>query len=196
MSSYSDGNFYNANTRLNPFLVECVSDVKPGISIDFGCGIGTNSHYLQQNGWDVYLIDREEIAIKALSNRFDSNKVFQNDITNMDFSKLPMCNLVLCNYVLQHLPVQCAYSFINNAISKLQPLGYLVVSIFERENAISFSELDNHLKSLNGILIKKKSWCRLDSDHGPVHFHSGIECFWRFRKDDCTIKKVINNNVD
>ena len=63
-SSYSDGIFYSKNTRINPFLEKAVSGIIPGVAIDFGCGIGTNSKFLRNNGWDVYAIDREIIAIE------------------------------------------------------------------------------------------------------------------------------------
>lgn len=176
---YSDGIFYKNNLRVNPFLASCVSFLSPGIAIDYGCGIGTNAVFLQGLGWNTFVVEREDLAIAEIKTKIPQEQVFQGDLMNFNFSLLPSCDLMTCNYVLQHLPQVDAQKFIDIALKKLKIGGYAVFSIFEREKAISFEMLSSFLERNNCSLLQSKKWTRWDYDHGPTHFHKGIESFWR-----------------
>lgn len=178
-NQYSDGVFYHNNTRVNPFLVNNINTLIPGTAIDFGCGIGTNASYLKDIGWNVYLIEREDIALATINKSFSNDKVYHQDITKIVFKDLPICDLILCNYVMQHLTIDEAKVFIQNAISILSPNGHLIFSIFEREACIGFSTLVSVMEEQECSLLACKHWSRLDVDHGPAHYHNGVESFWK-----------------
>lgn len=175
---YSDGVFYEKNVRINPFLALCVDSLNCGIAIDFGCGVGTNALYLQERGWNVWAVERESIAVSEARTRISSQQVFQDDIREFDFSLLPDYSLITCNYVLQHFSVEEATIFLKKSIDKLSVGGHLILSIFERENAIDEVALKKLLKELSCDLLQEKHWSRWDYDHGPAHFHRGYESFW------------------
>ncbi len=177
-SSYSDGIFYSKNTRINPFLEKAVSGIIPGVAIDFGCGIGTNSKFLRNNGWDVYAIDREIIAIENVLKILPRSRVYKEDIIDIDYSRLPMCKLITCNYVMQHMSIEEAKATILNMLKLLIRDGLIVFSIFSRNNCIDFDLINSIMKSNSCILKDKKEWIRKDVDHGPVHLHKGIEGLW------------------
>lgn len=44
---------------------------QPGTAIDFGCGCGNDAAYLLNNGWKVWAIDGEPVAIDILKKRKD-----------------------------------------------------------------------------------------------------------------------------
>ena len=175
---YSDGVFYANNTKINPFLASCIENISPNIAVDFGCGIGTNSCYLQQHGWEVWVVEREDIAVNVVKASIPHDRIFHNDIREMDFSLLPNFSLAICNYVLQHLALQEAIFFLQKVVNKLPCGGHVVLSIFERENAIDAAGLKDFLTDSQCQLLQEKTWSRWDYDHGPAHFHKGHESFW------------------
>ena len=178
MSSYSDGVFYQANTRVNPFIVSSVRDLAPGVSIDFGCGMGTNSRFLKNSGWDTYVVEQEEIPIGFLSQFLSPDRIFHEDIRHLDFGILPKADLVLCNYVLQHFSIDEANYFINNLRKCTSEGAAAVISVFERPGAIDSALLKQFMGDSGFRLVNEKHWERVDRDHGPVHKHVGYEGFW------------------
>ena len=184
---YSDGVFYANNIRVNPFLMDSVEELTPGIAIDYGCGIGTNASFLKQKGWDVYVVEREQIAIDSVIKKIEEKNVIQSDILNLDFSILPQCNLFICNYVLQHISKRDAQQFLASACQNLLIGGHAVLSLFERDEAIDEATLENVMISNSCFLQKSKKWSRWDYDHGPAHFHKGFESLWCKQSDPLVI---------
>ena len=178
LSPYSDGVFYSKNTKINPFIVKAVTNLTPGIAIDFGCGIGSNSKFLKERGWDVYAIDKESIAIEGVSKILSLSNIYKADIVNMDYSILPKSNLIICNYILQHLSIEEAKTSIINMAKLLVKGGFIIFSIFSRKDCIKFDQINEAMKSQNCLLKEKKIWIRKDIAHGPVHLHNGIEGLW------------------
>ena len=48
------------------FLIEHLSNLKPGSIYDLASGTGRNSIYLARNGFDVFSVDYSEVALTAL----------------------------------------------------------------------------------------------------------------------------------
>lgn len=180
-SPYSDGVFYAHNVIINPFLVSAVAGLQPGIAVDFGCGMGANVAFLRRAGWQVWMVEREEIAVAELRRKFDPSFVIQADLRQLDFNLLPTCDLVTCNYVVQHLTRDEVAGFLRKAVSCLKPNGLFVLSNFQRADAVPFDELKPTMEGLGSELLSTKEWEREDRDHGPVHFHRGVESLWRKR---------------
>ncbi len=178
MSSYSDGVFYQANTRVNPFIVSSVRDLAPGVSIDFGCGMGTNSRFLKSREWDTYVVEQEDIPISRLRQFLSPDRIFHEDIRRLDFGILPKADLVLCNYVLQHFSIEEAHAFINNLRKCTSGTAAAVISIFERPGTIDSAHLIKLMDDSGFRLVNEKHWERIDRDHGPVHTHVGYEGLW------------------
>ena len=180
---YSDGVFYAANNRVNPFLIENVLNLTPGVSVDLGCGMGRNSIFLQNFGWKTFLIEREIIALNFLKNNFKPNQIISSDLREVNFSKFfSKIDLVLCNYVLQHLSIESCFDLFEKILPLISANGALFVSLFKRPNSITAIDLEVFLKKHSVICCNKKHWKRWDHDHGPLHFHEGTELFFK-RKD-------------
>jgi 2-polyprenyl-3-methyl-5-hydroxy-6-metoxy-1,4-benzoquinol methylase len=177
-TTYSDGIFYKNNHRINPFIIKNISNITVGSSIDFGCGIGTNSKYLKSKGWQVLGVEIEDIAVEQAKINLDGN-VLKANISTLDWETIPSCNLVLCNYVFQHIPIPNAHIFLDNLSRKVLPGGHVIMSVFQRDEAIPFVDVQERLISNDFIVSEKKEWSRWDYDHGPAHFHVATECLFQ-----------------
>lgn len=56
-------------TQPNAFLVETVATLRPGKALDLGMGLGRNSIFLAQKGWDVTGIDLSDVGIAGAQER-------------------------------------------------------------------------------------------------------------------------------
>jgi SAM-dependent methyltransferase len=54
------------NRTPSPLLVEWAAPLEPGRALDLACGMGRNSLWLAQRGWDVTAVDSSQVAIEAL----------------------------------------------------------------------------------------------------------------------------------
>lgn len=177
-TAYSDGVFYARNNIVNPSLVAAVKDLEPGVAADIGCGMGPNAEFLTQAGWDVWLVEREDLAVMNLRQRFNPERILQADLRTLDFSLLPKLDLVTCNYVVQHLSAEEVVAFFKAVLGKLKDGGRFVLSNFERKDAVPFEFLARVLTESGCRLAAQNSWGRWDLAHGPAHFHRGVESLW------------------
>lgn len=175
---YSDGIFYKNNNIINPFVIEVLEGISPGIAVDFGCGIGTNIFKLSQIGWVVYGIDRETIAVETAKEKITNTNIFQADILDFDYDLIPSFDVALCNYVLQHMTKNDAKTFLSFIDSKAKKGTLFIISFFDKRDGITFDELRDYMEKFGWELKKNKIWKRLDNNHGKPHYHEGIETVW------------------
>jgi SAM-dependent methyltransferase len=64
---YSQPGFHR--DKPNTFLVETVSNLRPGKALDLGMGEGRNAIYLAQQGWDVTGLDVSDVAVTHAQER-------------------------------------------------------------------------------------------------------------------------------
>jgi len=69
MYSAIQGQEGGRTTKPNAFLAESIGDLHPGKALDLGMGLGRNSIFLAQKGWDVTGIDLSDVAIAAAQQR-------------------------------------------------------------------------------------------------------------------------------
>lgn len=178
-SKYSDGKFYEANVRYNPFISQMVEKLNQGTVVDFGCGAGTNIRHLVRLGWKAYAVDIEPLAVRKARSILPSDRVFLSGIEDFDFNKIPDVELVLCNYVFQHMSYMEIERFLKRISKKVKPNGHFILSFFKNRGNISFSDVTVFFEKNNWEILQKKEWYRKDIDHGASHIHEGLESFWR-----------------
>jgi len=66
--------------RPSPLLVDFLSSANVGKALDIACGMGRNSRFLAQNGFEVHSIDGSDFAIDSLK---DSQKI-QAECVDLD----------------------------------------------------------------------------------------------------------------
>jgi len=64
-----EGREESRTTQPNALLVETVATLRPGKALDLGMGLGRNSIFLAQKGWDVTGIDLSDVGIAGAQER-------------------------------------------------------------------------------------------------------------------------------
>ena len=119
---------FNANP--NAFLVEVVSNRRPGMALDLGMGQGRNALYLAQRGWSVTGVDISDVGLAQARQQAQKLGVQLNTILEnadkFDFGK-ERWDLV----VLLYFPPR---PYVSRIRASLKPGGIVVVEGLHRDS--------------------------------------------------------------
>lgn len=124
-------NYYKKKLYLPPANVTqkaLNSFSQSGLAIDFGCGCGNDSAFLLKNGWTVWAIDGEPIAIEILKNRKDISKqslLFANSekFEEINWNNLPKVDLFLAINALPFCKKEKFKEVWSHITETIQPQG-------------------------------------------------------------------------
>lgn len=122
-------------TRTHSEVLDAVRVVKPGKTLDLGCGNGRNSLYLAANGFDVTAWDKNPMSIKNVE-RIKAAEGLENLQTNVvDLNALRFdgeYDFILSTVVLMFLEANTIPGLIANMQRCTKPGGYnLIVAAME-----------------------------------------------------------------
>lgn len=117
-------------TRTHSEVLDAVRVVKPGKTLDLGCGNGRNSLYLAANGFDVTAWDKNPISIKNVE-RIKAAEGLENLQTNVvDLNALRFdgeYDFILSTVVLMFLEANTIPGLIANMQRCTKPGGYNLI---------------------------------------------------------------------
>ncbi|EQA1418205.1 tellurite resistance methyltransferase TehB [Escherichia coli] len=117
-------------TRTHSEVLEAVKVVKPGKTLDLGCGNGRNSLYLAANGYDVDAWDKNAMSIanveriKSIEN-LDNLHTRVVDLNNFTFDR--QYDFILSTVVLMFLEAKTIPGLIVNMQRCTKPGGYNLI---------------------------------------------------------------------
>ncbi|EOM5894153.1 tellurite resistance methyltransferase TehB, partial [Shigella sonnei] len=117
-------------TRTHSEVLEAVKVVKPGKTLDLGCGNGRNSLYLAANGYDVDAWDKNAMSIanveriKSIEN-LDNLHTRVVDLNNLTFDR--QYDFILSTVVLMFLEAKTIPGLIANMQRCTKPGGYNLI---------------------------------------------------------------------
>lgn len=117
-------------TRTHSEVLEAVKVVKPGKTLDLGCGNGRNSLYLAANGYDVDAWDKNAMSIanveriKSIEN-LDNLHTRVVDLNNLTFDG--EYDFILSTVVLMFLEAKTIPGLIANMQRCTKPGGYNLI---------------------------------------------------------------------
>lgn len=129
----------------------------PGQVLDLGCGIGNETAYLLDNGWDVWAIDCEPKAIEIMKERKDINSSHRlvtevAKFENLNWKKLPQFDLICAAYSLPFCEPQQFSSIWTCIKEKINPNGRFAGHFF----GMNYSGFSNAEKSKMTFLTKEQ----------------------------------------
>ena len=138
--------------------------IKEGETIDIGCGIGRDTHWLTQQGFPATGVDASEQMLQQAQSLYSNEHFFQDalpELTQLDKSQFQN---ILCSAVLMHLKPLTLNTACLRLLQLLKDSGYLIISfrgtndtskrekgkLYENINITDFLELfeDNQCKIL------------------------------------------------
>lgn len=127
--------------RLLKNITDKLSNVKT--AIDLGCGAGTDTIFLLENGIHVYAIDKEEASYRIINQRLKNlnEEYLKNNLIYMidSFEKIhiPKVDLVNSYNSLSYCEPSYFYQFINTIKSSINKNGIFVGNFFGTEDSWS-----------------------------------------------------------
>lgn len=161
-------------TRTHSEVVDAATLVKPGKTLDLGCGNGRNSLYLAASGYDVTAWDKNPMSIQNLrsireAEGLDNLQVAIHDLNTLSFDG--EYDFILSTVVMMFLEANTIPRLIDNMQRCTKPGGYnLIVAAMDTDDfpctvgfpfAFKTGELKNYYKGWN--LLK------YNEDVGELH---------------------------
>ena len=100
-----------------------------GKTVDVGCGIGRDSFFLQQTGFEVIGVDASIGMLNQAKALYPSVGFFQDDLPNLPTLPDITFDNVLCSAVLMHLDSHNVWKAVRRLLNLLKPHGVLIVTL-------------------------------------------------------------------
>lgn len=125
-------------TRTHSDVVHATTIVKPGKTLDLGCGNGRNSLYLAANGYDVTAWDKNPMSIQNLLSIRDAEGLENLQASIQDLNTLSFdgeYDFILSTVVMMFLEAKTIPGLIANMQRCTKPGGYnLIVAAMDTED--------------------------------------------------------------
>ncbi|MEZ2584675.1 tellurite resistance methyltransferase TehB [Kluyvera intermedia] len=125
-------------TRTHSDVVHAATLIKPGRTLDLGCGNGRNSLYLAANGYDVTAWDKNAMSIKNLLSIRDSEGLENLQAEVKDLNALSFdgeYDFILSTVVMMFLEAKTIPGLIANMQRCTKPGGYnLIVAAMDTDD--------------------------------------------------------------
>ena len=125
-------------TRTHSDVVHAATLIKPGKTLDLGCGNGRNSLYLAANGYDVTAWDKNAMSIKNLLSIRDSEGLENLQAEVKDLNALSFdgeYEFILSTVVMMFLEAKTIPGLIANMQRCTKPGGYnLIVAAMDTDD--------------------------------------------------------------
>lgn len=146
-------------TRTHSEVVHAATIVKPGKTLDLGCGNGRNSLYLAANGYDVTAWDKNPMSIQNLQSIREAEGLENLQVAVHDLNTLSFdgeYDFILSTVVMMFLEANTIPRLIDNMQRCTKPGGYnLIVAAMDTDDfpctvgfpfAFKTGELKNYYK--------------------------------------------------
>ena len=101
--------------HVEPVLEKYLKEANVGKALDIACGIGRNTHYIAENGFEVDAVDFSDYALSQVQNKEKINKIEVDlDTYNLEQNKYDL--IININYLSRRLFVQIKEALISGGI--------------------------------------------------------------------------------
>ncbi len=113
--------------------------IKDGTTIDIGCGIGRDTHWLSQQGYPTTGVDASEQMLKQAQSLYPNDNFVQDDLPELNQLGATRFQNLLCSAVLMHLTPSNLTIACKRLLQILNDNGCLVIS-FRGTNEVNHRE--------------------------------------------------------
>ena len=136
------GSIAQLHSALTPLRIYELIDqyfIKGGITIDIGCGIGRDTHWLNQKKYPTIGVDASEGMLKQAQSLYPTDSFIQDYLPDLNQLGQSQFQNILCSAVLMHLSKVDLKTACNRLLQLLNENGCLVIS-FRGTNEITKRE--------------------------------------------------------
>lgn len=157
--------------------------VAPGLALDLGCGDGTESRFLLDQGWGVVAVDLEPAAADLTRERARGFENLTVEVVDLVQYTPPQSDLILASATLPFIPPAAFAKTWEKLLGALNPHGILAVHLFgDRDSwaagesaveGMTFHTRDQVEELLQGLEILQLEEREFDggSGRGTKHWH-------------------------
>ncbi|MCK5897806.1 MAG: methyltransferase domain-containing protein [Methylococcales bacterium] len=102
--------------------------VRGASTLDMGCGIGRDSFYLQQQGFQVLSVDASKNMLEQMKQLYPSVTFVHDALPDLTSLENASFQNIFCSAVLMHLPLSTMESTCKRFAQLLKPHGCLIIS--------------------------------------------------------------------
>lgn len=120
------------HSTLTPHRIYALIDkyfIKNGATADIGCGIGRDTHWLNQQGYPAMGVDGSEGMLKTARKLYPSNDFVQDYLPRLNHLNNLIFQNILCSAVLMHLNRGDLEIACKALVLHLNKGGFLIISI-------------------------------------------------------------------
>ena len=139
------------HSTLTPHRIYALIDqyfIKGGTTVDIGCGIGRDTHWLNQQGFPTIGVDASKEMLRTARSLYPTDNFVQDYLPNLNQLNNLFFQNILCSAVLMHLNKNDLKSACNRLLIHLNEGGCLIVS-FRSTNTINNRETGKLYESIN-----------------------------------------------
>ena len=103
--------------------------IKGGKTLDVGCGIGRDTHWLNQHGFPTLGVDASVEMLKFAQSFYPTADFLQDDLPDLEKIGLLRFQNILCSAVLMHLPETQIPIACKRLLALLETDGRLIISV-------------------------------------------------------------------
>lgn len=153
-----------------------------GTAVDLGCGDGTETLWLLEQGWQVLAVDREPSAVELVQKRAGGAATLRTAVADLVTDEIPAADLVLACASLPFVPPE-AFGDVWRRIRSAARGGVLAVHLFgDRDSwasgpsavaGMTFHRRAEVEQLLTGLEVVSLDEAEYDgpSGRGPKHWH-------------------------
>ena len=119
------------HTTLTPQRIYALIDhyfIKRGTTLDVGCGIGRDTHWLTQQGFPVTGVDASEQMLQQAQALYPDEHFFQDALPKLNHLGKSQFQNILCSAVLMHLTPLALNTACLRLLQLLNDSGCLIIS--------------------------------------------------------------------
>ncbi len=102
--------------------------IKEGSTIDIGCGIGRDTHWLTQQGFPATGVDASQQMLKQAQALYPDGNFFQDELPDLKQLAEARFQNILCSAVLMHLNPLDLHTACHRLLQLLNVCGCLIIS--------------------------------------------------------------------
>src|SRR3989338_2788343 len=122
------------NSKLNRVVSYCA---RKETALDLGCGLGANSSFLAEKGFDVTSVDSDKVLFSDFRNSLPDDTTKKIEFIYVDikyFVPTKQYDLIIALFVLHFFEIETVKNIVDRIKSSIRSGGIIFISVFSNQD--------------------------------------------------------------